>query len=104
MAEDQYYLTVSKKKIKTGKGQRGKLALITLGSKQLGDKQVIVCSVNVVKNEEEAARWYEEQMETREWEKETQVFERIPGLFATSQVGDEVAQLLTDDSKKKVLH
>lgn len=63
MAEDRYYLT-------TGKNPNGKglLAIISLGSTQLGDENVTVCDLEVVKNMKEAKAWFKRAMAERLWE------------------------------------
>jgi hypothetical protein len=99
MAEDCYYLTLSRDKL-TRKGKTGYLAVITKGSKILGDKEIIVCSVTLVKNKKQARLWYQKEMETREWEKETQVFQRIPGMYSTEKVDQDVADLTLEFLKK----
>lgn len=63
MAQDKYYLT-------TGPNPKGEgyLAVISLGSPQKGDKNVMVCNLKVVATEKDAQAWYAEQMELLPWE------------------------------------
>lgn len=46
----------------------GYVAVISLGSPQMGDKEVVVLSVSRQETEEDAREWYREQMELKPWE------------------------------------
>jgi hypothetical protein len=63
MAEDRHYLTVGP----DPKG-RGLMAIISLGSPQHGDKNVTVCDVELVKNMQEAKKWFRKAMIEKPWE------------------------------------
>lgn len=61
MAENFYYLTT---KMIDGR----LIAVISLGSPQKGDKDIVVCSVNTVSTQEEAVDWYRRMLVERPWE------------------------------------
>jgi hypothetical protein len=64
LAEDQYYLTWS-----VHPRERGLfIAVISLGSPQLGDKNVKVLDVETVRSPAEARSWMKRQMKTKPWE------------------------------------
>lgn len=63
MAEDRHYMSVGP----DSKG-RGLLAVISRGSPQKGDTDVLVCDVKVVVDMEEARAWYHQMMIERPWE------------------------------------
>lgn len=63
MAEDRHYLTVGP----DPKG-RGLLAIISEGSPQRGDKNVTVCTLELVKNMKQAKKWFRQMMAERPWE------------------------------------
>jgi hypothetical protein len=63
MAENQFYLSMGP----DPKG-RGVLAVISLGSPQRGDKDVTVCTLEIVKNRKEAKQWFRRMMIERPWE------------------------------------
>lgn len=61
MAESAYYLT-------TGRDSYGRLlAVISLGSPQVGDATTTVCSVEIVKSQAEAKKWYRRMMKEKPW-------------------------------------
>lgn len=64
MAEDQYYVTVSRH-------PRGDayIAIITLGSPQLGDKHVVVCDMQGCETEAKGQAWGKAQVADPEWHK-----------------------------------
>lgn len=70
----------------------------------MGDKRVIVCTVTMVKNMKQARAWFKEQMKTRVWEKETEVYQRTAELEATDYASNQVADLLDDLIKKPTMH
>jgi hypothetical protein len=59
-----YYLTCGP----NPKG-RGILAIISKGSPQRGDQDVVICDLEICKNMKAAKKWYARQMKTRPWEK-----------------------------------
>lgn len=63
MSADKLYLTISANE-KTG----GFLAVCSLGSPQLGDTDVTVCSIAVVETEMEARLWFCRMCDERPWE------------------------------------
>ena len=63
MAEDRIYLTVAP----DPKG-RGLLAIISQGQPQEGDVNVVVLTLEVVKDEEAANAWYQKMVVERPWE------------------------------------
>lgn len=51
-----------------GRDTKGRLlAIITDGSKSDGDKDIIVLSVSIVKDTEEAKGWFKQQIEEMPW-------------------------------------
>jgi hypothetical protein len=46
------------------------LAVISLGSPQKGDKEVVVCDVERCKTKAEAEAWFRQQMMLKPWEDE----------------------------------
>jgi hypothetical protein len=66
MAEDRIYLTVDRKKRQPQND--GYIAVISQGSPQVGDGNVVVLTVEVVKNRKEAKAWYRQQLIERPWE------------------------------------
>lgn len=69
MAEDHYYLTVSREK-KWNKDHTlyGYIAIISLGQPQFGDEQCTVCDVEIVDNMRSARQWYKRMMVEKPWE------------------------------------
>jgi len=63
VAEQQFYLTTDQ-----NPNGKGLLAVITLGHPQRGDENVVVCSVEVVKNHKAAKQWYRRMLVERPWE------------------------------------
>jgi hypothetical protein len=66
MAQDKMYLTVAREKREPQKD--GYIAVITRGQPQLGDEEVTVLTVEVVKNVKEAKAWYKLMRVERPWE------------------------------------
>ena len=63
MAEDHIYLTVD-----TDPKGRGLLAIMTQGSPQFGDKEVIVLTLEVVPDMDAANKWYDQMLIERPWQ------------------------------------
>lgn len=63
MAEDVIYLTVG-----LDPRGRGLVAIVTMGQPQLGDENVNVLSLEIVKTEAEAKAWFEQVKIDRPWE------------------------------------
>lgn len=61
----RYYLTTA-----PNPNGPGVMAVISLGSPQYGDTNVVVCSVTVRKSIRAANNWFKKQMKTRPWDKE----------------------------------
>jgi hypothetical protein len=64
MSEYKHYLTTAPHPRKPDE----LLAIISHGSPQLGDKEVLVCTLTSVKTQEEAEKWFKEQLVTKPWE------------------------------------
>lgn len=62
MSEDRVYLTVGE-----DPHGRGKLAIITRGCVQHGDKNVTVLTLEVVKNMKAAKSWYRRMLVEQPW-------------------------------------
>lgn len=63
MADHLHYLSVGP----DSKG-RGLLAVISQGSLQKGDQDVLICDVKIVADMDEARAWYHQMMIERPWE------------------------------------
>lgn len=66
MAEDKIYLIVDREKRQPEND--GYVAVISMGNPQLGDKNIIVLDVEIVKNMKEAKIWYRKMKIKRPWE------------------------------------
>jgi hypothetical protein len=64
MAKDTLYLTVGNIPDPDGR----KIAVITLGSPQMGDDEVVVLTLTEVKSQGEAEQWFKKMKEERPWE------------------------------------
>ena len=65
MAQDRIYLTVGREKRKPQND--GYIAVISQGQPQLGDEEVTVLSVEIVKNMKAAKAWYKRMCIERPW-------------------------------------
>lgn len=66
MASDKYYLTTDP--VEEGHPRHGELlAVISLGHPQLGDEEIMVCTVKIVKDRAAADAWYAQQMVEKPW-------------------------------------
>lgn len=65
MAEDQMYLTVARKKRQPQND--GYIAIISRGQPQLGDEEITVLTLEVVKNMKEAELWYRRMKIEQPW-------------------------------------
>ena len=65
MTADRYYLTVDRQKRHEGDGY---VAVISIGSPQVGDEKVTILTATVVPNMKTAKRWYREQLASKPWE------------------------------------
>lgn len=63
MSEGKIYLTV-------GKNPKGKglLAIMSMGQPQLGDAECTILTVEIVKNQKQARKWFERMAQERPWE------------------------------------
>jgi hypothetical protein len=66
MAENKMYLTVDREKRKPQND--GYVAVISMGSPQLGDENVVILDVEIVKNMKEAKAWYKRMIVEKPWE------------------------------------
>jgi hypothetical protein len=69
MAEDRMYLTVDKEKRQPQND--GYIAVISQGSPQRGDENILVLDVTIVQSHEEASAWFDRQCHERPWEQRT---------------------------------
>jgi hypothetical protein len=66
MAQDKMYLTVDKQKRQPEND--GYIAVISLGQPQLGDQEVTILGIKVVKDRKEAEAWFERAKIEQPWE------------------------------------
>jgi hypothetical protein len=63
MSEDRYYLTTE-----WDSERKAYIAVISLGSPQEGDKNIVVCDVDTFTSLKVAQAWFKRQMKRRPWE------------------------------------
>jgi hypothetical protein len=66
MAEDKIYLSVAREKRQPQND--GYIATLSLGQPQLGDLNVTVLTLTVVKNMKAAKQWHAKMLKERPWE------------------------------------